>query len=624
MRRVIASLAVLAFAVVVPSSALSHVERSSYWPNPAPDTGVKPATGGKVPKARSLTSALRRRPPGKTRVVCQKGSLKRAYRSIRQARRGGYIVRPSQARRKLTRKQARRQRRLNRRLFKRCRFRNVQAAVFKSKNNDRIVVMPGRYFERPSRRAPTNDPKCEKYEERSENGEGAATFRYQVNCPNDQSLIYVQGRALTDKEVPNPPRENRRGIPDEGHCIRCNLQIEGSGVTGGDVVIDAAKSRRTKLRELGKPVKDVVLRADRTDGIVIKKMTATHAREHGFYVHEADGYLLDQVKVFYNGDYGTLTFTSDHGLTRNCEAMGQGDAGVYPGASPDTGEQTEERGRRQNQAITRCDVYHNNIGYSGTMGNATHVYNNNFWDNATAITTDSFYAGGHPGYPQDAAIFENNVIWDNNFNTFKEGSDVVPKVPVPVGTGILIAGGNGNIVRGNRIFDNWRRGVMLIAVPDVLSEETGAFSTSHRNQFYGNVMGVDPAGTAFPNGVDFWWDNHPNQQDNCWGDNGQASYDPPRPFTPSGCTNNSGPGPFYASRSPELAGCAGAVASDNYDPNACPWFRDPPRPGDSSGSAATQTASRTGDMPFAQIVRSMCDLVGSDTLSCEAFRGKRP
>jgi Right handed beta helix region len=622
MRRVCVSGAVLVLAVVVPPSALSHVERSSYWPDPRPDTGVRPAAGGKVPAARSLTSALNRRARGNTRVVCKKDSLRRAYRSIRLARRSGYIVRPSQPRRRLTRAQARRQRRINRRLFKRCRFRHIQTAVFRSKNNDRVVVMPGRYFEDPSRRAPTNDPKCEQYEERSENGEGAATYRYQANCPNDQSLIYVQGRALTDKEVPMPPRENRHGIPDEGHCVRCNLQIEGSGVTGGDVLIDAAKNRRRKLREPGGPVKDVVLRADRADGIVIKKITAAHAAEHGIYVHETDGYLLDQIKVFYNEEYGTLTFTSDHGLTRDCEAMGHGDAGLYPGAAVDTGEQTPEDRPRQNQAITRCDSYHNNIGYSGTMGNATHVFNNEFWDNATAITTDSFFAGGHPGYPQDSAIFENNRIYDNNFNTFKPGSDVVPKVPVPVGTGILIAGGNNNVVRGNRIWDNWRRGVMLISVPDVLSGETGAFSTSHRNSFVNNVMGLDPTGTRMHNGVDFWWDEHPNQEDNCWRDNGDVTSDPPPPVMPSNCDNTS-VGATYGTKLPELAGCAGSIATGDFNPDACPWFQDPPRPGDTRPSNPSASAGRAGAARFAELVGGMCDLLGS-SLSCDPFRGQRP
>ena len=36
---------------------------------------------------------------------------------------------------------------------------------------------------------------------------------------------------------------------------------------------------------------------------------------------------------------------------------------------------------------------------------------------------------------------------------------------VPVGTGLLIAGGNRNIIKNNRIWDNWRAGVMQFWVP---------------------------------------------------------------------------------------------------------------------------------------------------------------
>jgi hypothetical protein len=110
---------------------------------------------------------------------------------------------------------------------------------------------------------------------------------------------------------------------------------------------------------------------------------------------------------------------------------------------------------------------------------------------------------------------------------------VEPKVPVPVGVGIFIAGGNANEIRGNRIYDNWRRGTML-NVPDSLSDEgrTTVNSVSHRNRYHNNVMGIAPDGSRMPNGVDFWWDEAPNQMDNCWFDNGQVTTDPPGPLMP--------------------------------------------------------------------------------------------
>src|SRR5262249_56149177 len=65
------AIAIAAAAMLVPALAFGHIERASYWPNPAPDTSVKPPAGGSVPAIRNLYSALDQKKPGKTRVVCQ-------------------------------------------------------------------------------------------------------------------------------------------------------------------------------------------------------------------------------------------------------------------------------------------------------------------------------------------------------------------------------------------------------------------------------------------------------------------------------------------------------------------------------------------------------------------------
>ena len=114
-------------------------------------------------------------------------------------------------------------------------------------------------------------------------------------------------------------------------------------------------------------------------------------------------------------------------------------------------------------------MHHNSAGYSGTASNAVWIHDNNFYDNALGFTTDVFTAAGHPGYPQDSDLIENNRFYDNNFNPYVDQPDdneVVPSIPVPVGTGLWIAGGNNNTLRNNYFYDNWRRGVMLFTVPD--------------------------------------------------------------------------------------------------------------------------------------------------------------
>ena len=121
-------------------------------------------------------------------------------------------------------------------------------AVNASGNNDRVVVMPGIYTEPKSRAAPTNDPKCDGLEEMNDRSDGmgglqtgALSYAYQFTCPNDQNLIAIMGRQPQHDQVEQPPLDDRHGIPDAGACIRCNLQLEGSGVNADDVVIDAGR-----------------------------------------------------------------------------------------------------------------------------------------------------------------------------------------------------------------------------------------------------------------------------------------------------------------------------------------------------------------------------------------------
>jgi hypothetical protein len=643
-------------ALGVPAVAGAHVERTSYWPDPRPDTTAKPAAGGKVPKARSLASALDRGARGDTRVVCQPGSLDRLRVSIRRARSAGFSDRPTEPLRKLSAARARRLMQINRRLFARCKFHEIQPAVTASGNNDRVVIMPGVYSEPTSRKVEDFPPQCERYRTESDHGSGAVSYAYQFHCPNAQSLVAVIGRRPgTGQDPQSSPtgRPDPHGIPNLGPCIRCDVQIEGSGVNADDTVIDAGRVESGN----GAPIdakKDVGLKADRADGIVIRDMTVRHAAEHDVYILETDGYRMSRMKFFYAGEYGALMFTSDHGLTDVCEAVGNGDSGVYPGGAPDTGTLRDTRFYPQfrlNQTITHCDSHHNNLGYSGTMGNATRVVDNNFYDNTTGIATDSFFAGGHPGYPQDSSLFEGNRIYSNNFNVYAPNSDVKSAVPVPIGVGILIAGGVDDTVSGNYIYDNWRRGTMLLAVPDAIScapnpdagappcTPQGAATTSNGNRYFDNVMGRTPDGRAMPNGVDFWWDEFPTNRGNCWfrnsGSDGSAAgvtSDPPPPpvagtslpkFLPEDCAAPTNIGAGDARKESVLMGCVADFAEGSYDDTVCDWFAPPPKPSESAGGGggAGIALPVPGAAEQITITSSLCDLLGGPggTLTCSPF-----
>jgi hypothetical protein len=610
----VAFAAAVAWLLIVPAIAIAHVERASYWPDPAPDCSIKPCAGGAVPKIRGLKSALNATQPGKphgvTRVVCQQDSLERLEKSITDAMANrGYVLRPSRPRIHVSQTKASNLLAINRTLFERCTYHEIQPAVTASGNNDRVVVMPGLYTEPKSREAPTFDPSCEQYKITNDRGDtGAVSYEYQWHCPNDQNLIAVLGREPGSTPPPQPPLEDRHGIPDLGPCVRCNLQLEGSGLTPDDVTVDAGAVSSGDHAPVG-AVKDVGIRADRADGFVLRNIKVRHAKEHDIYVLESDGYVLDEFKAFYAGEYGVLTFVEDHGLIEKCDAAGGGDSGVYPGAGADTGHQRDTSiypEFRYSQEIRECDSHHNTGGYSGTDGNTTYLHDNNFYDNALGFTTDVFTAPGHPGFPQDSDLIEHNNFYDNNFNPYAPSSDLVPSVPLPVGTGMWIAGGNDDVVRANHFYDNWRRGIMLFAVPDQLvcgpegnitpQELAGCNplavppSTSYRNEFSENIMGVSPTGRVAPNGngnpaegrTDFWWDQYAGNTGNCWHDNtgtdgtaASVTSTPSGPLLPAKCDETSIGTGSSEGQEAELLNCFGDIEGET---GTCPWFTTPSKP----------------------------------------------
>jgi len=192
-RPLLLAAAALIAALALPALALAHLERPSYWPDPGVDKSVKGGAGGEVPKARSLNSAATDKGPGDTYVACKgkkgKKSLKLARKSINKGVKNGYVLRPSMGKIGVSKKHGKKLMKLNKRFAKMCRFHSVQDAVDAAGNNDRVVVMPGRYTEKKARKSPVNDPRCNPSLLQEDQG-GALTpsYEYQAKCSNDQNF----------------------------------------------------------------------------------------------------------------------------------------------------------------------------------------------------------------------------------------------------------------------------------------------------------------------------------------------------------------------------------------------------------------------------------------------------
>ena len=436
-------------------------------------------------------------------------------------------------------------------ILARCKYHDLQAAVDAVPHSGTtIAILPGTYLEKPSLDTSSWTQHCK---DLLANVATAPNISYadQLACPHVTQEVAILGdpdsvqRGLTD---------GSGGYDCDGRL--CKLQIEGMGRIPTEVVFDNQFHRLNAIR------------ADRAFGVYFRNFTVEHTEFNGLYVIEVDGYVIDSVLGRWNLEYGFLSFTSDHGLWKNCEAYGNGDSGLYPGG------QAQRFGLRPSVEVTGCSAHHNTAGTSGTAGDSVYFHDNVMYDNMTGIANDSL-AAHHPGTPQNSGVYIHNHVFSNNENFYYyartvdpndaaqrtycnrptsqidyEHGVVCPSFVFPVGVGIMLAGGNFNVYSENWISDNWRTGTLLFTVPAELRGDNTAshqLDNSHANRYYQNRMGFDPTltsgGTTHPNGLDFYWDE--GGVLNCWQYNVPAAghqifSDPPYD---TGTPGNGPPGP---------------------------------------------------------------------------------
>ncbi len=511
--------------------------------------------------------------------------------------------------------------RRNKELLRECRFGSIQTAVNSIKRRQTSVyVLPGYYTERKWATKKKSEY-CSNLGTESDNplptsqyigslsspdpgqdetGPIALSYADQLRCPHNLNLITILGdRSPGNKSIKCDSRF-------------CGTQVVGTGRNRNAVTID---NRFSKLN---------AIRADRAGGVYLRNFTVQQAEFNAVYVLETDGFVLDRLVTRGNDEYGILAFAADHGLIQHTDNYFNGDSGIYPGSASDiNGDNEQFKPTRYSIEIRRNKSHDNTLGYSGTAGNSVWAHHNEFFRNSTGIATDSLFPG-HPGLPQDHARWSNNKIYSNNQNYYERYVDtgvcakpmekrgymkgtVCPVIPTPVGTGVLIAGGNFNSTDHNWIYDNWRYGTMQFWVPSPLRDEydpSKLYDTSNGNRTFENRLGIRPDGTTAHNGMDHWWDDQ--GVGNCWEDN-KSSREGGEP------TNNFlvDPGPCADGGSQFVPGTsgvkdAGFLSCSQYDrndptwrhPPACTWFDSPEKPTDEAPSGPLEmglAAASTSD-----------------------------
>ena len=187
-----------------------------------------------------------------------------------------------------------------------------------------------------------------------------------------------------------------------------------------------------------------------TDGVAVENMTARNYTSNGFYWTGVTGYRGSYLTAYRNGDYGIYAFDSVTGQLDNSLGSGSPDAGFYIGECYPC-----------DTVVDNVISEYNGLGYSGTnSGGDLYIVNSTFRNNRAGIVPSS---GAYElCYPQRKTTIVGNLVHDNNV----DDGPAINIATVARGNGILIAGGVGDVVERNRVWNHDSLGIGLVPLPE--------------------------------------------------------------------------------------------------------------------------------------------------------------
>jgi hypothetical protein len=262
----------------------------------------------------------------------------------------------------------------------------------------------------------------------------------------------------------DPSADNVHAVPAEYDTIQeavdaavpCDMVLVSPGVYNEavDVTTDDITIRGLDRNQVildGEFELDNGIRVLEADGVAIENMTARNYTTNGFFWTGVERYRGSYLTAHNLGSYGIYAFDSTVGLIEHSYGSGASDGGVYIGQ------------------CNPCDAVvdnmlseHNGLGYSGTNASGDlYIVNSTFRYNRTGLAPNS---GLYEEYwPQGSATIVGNII---HGNVDDDSTPAIPAAQRAGGTGIIVAGGNDNLIERNLLYDNDIAGVVIVLIDD--------------------------------------------------------------------------------------------------------------------------------------------------------------
>jgi plastocyanin len=298
----------------------------------------------------------------------------------------------------------------------------------------------------------------------------------------------------------------RSGTYHEGVTVKgakkSYLRIIGDIKHPGRVLLDGKGLK-------GAPAQNAI-KVDGADQVTLRGLKARRYKANGFFVVNAVGYTLRNLIAERTGVYGIYAFNSEGGLMADSEAYYVNDAPFYIG-------QTPPQATPKRSMVRNVSAWGSPIGFSGTNMRYVTITRSRFFNNALGIAPNALDSEAYPP-AEDNVIVDNDIFW-NNFDFHKGAPFPLPRAGstadiVPVGTGVFLLGGRGNVVQANRIFGNYLGAVALIDGILLSKPENQDAVALTGNKVTGNDFG---AGGTDVNGRDLIYDG--SGSGNCFSGN---------------------------------------------------------------------------------------------------------